>query len=208
MTAQKEILDLGSLQSNVKKALSIQPVKKFNNNQKLNHLSTTKEAAQNTIKLARQLKTQVESQVHYFIKGAPQRGDDKITQLTAEDIIKTEPQFESEEYFIDMALRAIMTQKDFDFVDVEQLLHLRDQFQRFDKNTIDETTFKSDPIVQQFWHEHNIKFNNKLDFRKYKNPLYPIRSVYIRYMRDIISKSNSAMAKTLVQRFENEDALE
>ena len=181
---------------------------KFSNQKQLNHLTTTKEAAQNTIKLARQLKTQVVSQVHYFVKGAPKRGDNDITQLTAEDIKQSDSEFQTEEYFVDMALRAIMTQNNFDLADIEQLLYLRDQFQRFDKNAIDEKTFKSDPIVKQFWVQHNINFNNKLDYRKYKNPLYPIRYAYINYLRDILSTCDSEITRNLVRRFENEDAYE
>ena len=139
--------------------------------------------AVDTLALARHLKANTENAVaQQFVDGAPKRKDRSLKQLTLEDMTINIQSFDYEQHFIDESLRFISCYKILPMHQIDELVKVRDQFTNFDADCHDEYTLTQNPILKQFWAQHNELFNDKLDHRKARTALYPIRSVYINYL--------------------------
>ena len=63
----------------------------------------------------------------------------------------------------------------------------------------------NDPIAMKFWNSHNELLNITQDAREQGfDPLYPLRTMYKRYLLSILSTGNKSVIQKLTRRFEND----
>lgn len=77
-----------------------------------------------------------------------------------------------------------------------QHLVLCEKLNKFEEGSIDEATLWQDPIAKKFWHSHNKELNQAQDSRTQGfNPLYPLRTLYKKYLLNTLTAGNAAITR-------------